>query len=155
MGKRGPKPTPTKVLEARGSWRARGRQGEPKPALALTDQPAPGWISKQAKPHWQEISRMLVDTGILTAADRPALALLCDELAVYIHCRDTCWNEGFEVECAGGWKRHPLATQKDKSWAAVLKMFAEFGLTPSSRSGIKVPDPDEGAQDKSRFFRVQ
>ena len=81
MGKRGPKPTPTKILQNRGSWRGKKNPNEPRPELATVETPPPSWLNPQAKEHWQEISEFLCVRGLLTVADRPALALLCSQKA--------------------------------------------------------------------------
>jgi phage terminase small subunit len=47
----------------------------------------------------------------------------------------------------------PQVAEYHKLAAMLLKLEAEFGLTPSSRSRIQVPsEPPKTQQAKSRFF---
>src|SRR5262245_50932234 len=76
MAGRGPAPTPTSVLEARGSWRAKTRAGEPR---LPTERPSgPAWLSKEAQAEWRRVTRELLRMGVLAKADRAMLAEYCE-----------------------------------------------------------------------------
>ena len=72
MGTRGPSPTPTRVLELRGSWRANARPGEPKPDAARPKPPK--WLGAEARQAFLYLSRQLDAMGVLTRLDQNALA---------------------------------------------------------------------------------
>jgi P27 family predicted phage terminase small subunit len=95
--------------------------------------------------YWRQIAPVLDDMRVLTAADGIPLALLCDALADYVAARkaiDTAEEEtGTRFIAAtdkGNLIQHPAVGVANKSWERVLKACREFGLTPSSRSSVRV-----------------
>ena len=161
MGKRGPQPTPTAVLAARGSWRAAARKGEPQPKIGVPE--CPSWISDIGREYWTEIAGMLAELGVMTEADRYPLALLVDALARYIAARDAVTTDGvldqnkatYTTE-GGAVCQHPAVGQMHKAWEQVLKLSREFGLTPASRAGITVgaTSGEADGEKKDRLFRL-
>jgi P27 family predicted phage terminase small subunit len=169
MGQRGPAPTPTSILNARGSWRAKQRQGEPQPTKGAP--PMPRWLSKEAKAEWKRIVPELLALGLLTLVDRTALACYCQAYAELVEATRLVDQEGRILEVpvfnkAGEQtgttrKAHPAVRLQRDAFARVKAFLGEFGLTPASRPRVNVPagrGPDafgrfpEGGQDKSRFF---
>jgi phage terminase small subunit len=78
MSKPGPKPTPGKVLEMRGSWRAKDRlKNEPGhtngSGQANVYMMAPTWLSDDAKVIWKQVVAHLRPLGILGKMDTNAL----------------------------------------------------------------------------------
>ena len=134
MGQRGPKPTPTALLKLRGSWRADTRQGEPRPEVGLP--PPPSWLTKSALRHWPEIGDYLCGLGVMAAAHGPALAMLCENLALYIRLAKS--------------KKHAFSDAKFKAWDRVMKSLREFGLTPSSITSIRVIQPNQTPAEADR-----
>lgn len=87
MGKRGPKPTPTRILKYRGSRRAQSRTKEPEPPPIVPDDPAdvaPPWpLADAAREIWDQLIVLLAPMGILTLADKFTLARYCDWVTLY------------------------------------------------------------------------
>jgi P27 family predicted phage terminase small subunit len=142
MGKRGPKPTPNKTLEMRGSpWAkyAPNRKGVDAPDPVVETSPCPDWVTGLAREHWDEISQMLKDQDVLTRMDNIALALLVDALAQYIQAKQE--HEGGSVTITtaqGNVIQDPCVGVINKAWERVLKALREFGMTPSSRTAVSV-----------------
>lgn len=67
MGMRGPMPTPTAQLEARGSWRAKLNPSEPRPEPGKPK--CPKEFSKAERAAWNGVCRVLADMDVLTIAD--------------------------------------------------------------------------------------
>jgi phage terminase small subunit len=55
MGKRGPQPTPTKILQLRGSWRAKKRPANVSQTPLKSH--APAWLDAEAKKIWKAKNR--------------------------------------------------------------------------------------------------
>jgi phage terminase small subunit len=125
MRGRKPKPTNLKILE--GCRRDRINPGEP--AIAPGSVEAPGWLEGLARDHWDELAPILAGARVLSIADRAGLAVLCDD---YRRLRSD----------PDDWKA------RDR----YRRMLIEFGLTPSSRSRLKVPA--EGPADELEEFLV-
>ena len=154
MGKRGPKRAPIETLARRGSWLAAQRieDGAPLPPRATPD--PPDWLSKDAGEHWPILVELIGDTGVLTAQDAPALALLADAIAFYIRVRrERDRNPLTTTTTRGDERAAPLLATTKAAWGDVLKALAEFGLTPSSRSAIQVPR-DAPPADKAKPSRA-
>lgn len=106
---------------------------------------------------------MLREMGVLTKADGLALALLCEPLVRYIEARDLVEAEAkgpdkikfIATTDKGTVYQHPLVGVMNKAWEQAAKMAREFGLTPSSRSGLHATPPKKPATGgKERFFKV-
>lgn len=142
-GRGGPKPVPTSMLAVRGSRYVRRRGGEPRTARTL---PAcPTWVSPDARKYWREIGGVLDGMKVMTVADRVALGLLVDALAHYIAVKQAVYGTTTEAgtgmtttNAAGTLVRHPLVLLMHEAWREVLQACREFGLTPSSRTGVRL-----------------
>lgn len=143
MGARGPRPTPTSILELRGSRRAKLNRGEPQPAPGLPDPPV--WLDAEGLAVWNEITPMLDEMGVLTRIDGLALARYCSLWADWIRARQFVSRHGTtypikdgngKVKCFG---QFPEVALLHKLSLALSRMEAEFGLTPSARTRLNVP----------------
>lgn len=154
MGKRGPKPTPTAMLEARGSWRAGLREGEPKPE-PITAVACPKWLKGPARRWWPQVSQELIAMGVLTTADLLACSMLVDQIGWYMHWRAMLESEGKEMQLSkdGMLKMHPAWAAMNEAWDRVLKASREFGMTPSSRVGLTTSKAEKNNDGKKRFFK--
>src|SRR3712207_2170896 len=82
MGRRGPLPTPTPILSARGSRRANARTGEP--TLPVGVPPCPLDLGEVGKREWRRLTKLLREMGVLTKADGYLLAALCQAWSEYV-----------------------------------------------------------------------
>src|SRR5262245_15207940 len=84
MRGRKPKPTVLKVLDGNPGKRPLNER-EP---VAPTDEPmAPDWLDDEAKAEWGRVVVELRAMGLLSSADRAALAAYC-----------TCWSRWVQAE---------------------------------------------------------
>jgi P27 family predicted phage terminase small subunit len=153
---RGPAPTPDAVLRARGSRRA-GRPDEtPSPPPGRTDPPS--WLSEEAREVWTELSSVLEEMGVLTVADRHALARYCRLHVRWRRAEDFIDKHGpahplkdgnGNVKCL---MPFPQVSEAAKLAVILTRMEQEFGLTPSSRTRVKV-DPKFRLSPSARAFR--
>ena len=74
-----------------------------------------------------------------------ALALLCDSIADYVAAREIVRSAAEDQTTRflahtdkGNVIQHPAVSVMHHAWERILKSGREFGLTPSSRSGVKV-----------------
>jgi len=160
MGRRGPKPTPTPILKLRGTLREGRSRGEPIPHKDMPE--CPDWIDEEGKHAWAEIVPILKQMGVLTKIDRNALTRYCQTWSRWKKAELFIQKNG-EVytlkDDAGKIKiiqQFPQVSIANKAGQALTKLEAEFGMTPSSRSRITVPESahDHAAQAKQRFFKA-
>lgn len=142
MGKRGPPKTPTKILAARGSWRAATRPNEP--SFVGTPDP-PAHLDVAAKAKWKEISPLLVNAGVLTTADADSLAAYCDTFSRYLKAKKIVEKKGLTTDDG---RKRPEVAIVEKCSESMLRWLREFGMTPASRSNVKAEskktdDPDD------------
>jgi phage terminase small subunit len=122
---RGPAPRPTKLKVLAGVRPCRINRNEPSAPVGVPD--APDYLDATGKGLWDELAGPLGSTGVLTLADRHALGLLCDTFS--------------------RWRAKPGDIKVADQFR---KLLAEFGLTPSSRSRIRVNvEPED---DLDRFM---
>jgi P27 family predicted phage terminase small subunit len=141
MGRRGPAPTPTKLLDARGSWRG-SANAEPMPAGKPIPPP---WLQGDAKVVWDEMLDQFCSTlGVITTRDRNALARYCDVFVRWRKAADFLEKNGdvFPINDAKGklkcLQQFPQVAIYRNLALMLLRLEQEFGLTPASRTRIQV-----------------
>ena len=114
----------------------------------------PSHITGEARKEWDRITEELDAMGLLTTTDRPALALYCTVWARWRHAEQEIAKLGMIV-AAPKTKTpmlNPWLSIANKAHEQMLKLLAEYGLTPQSRHKIKVSkDTDATASDDLEF----
>jgi P27 family predicted phage terminase small subunit len=140
MGRKA-KPTSQKILEGNPGKRALNNK-EPKPDVAIPE--CPGHIKGEARREWDRITVELHALGILTKIDRAALAAYCTAWGDYVYAETHLLTEDEVIESIKGGKyQNPWVGIKTSAMDRMVRIAAEFGMTPSSRSKIKVETPSE------------
>jgi P27 family predicted phage terminase small subunit len=135
MGRRGPRPTPTKILNLRGS-RIRGAKDGVEPEAVAPICP-PG-LSRDAREEWGRIVPDLDRLGILARIDHAALVTYCESWSSYREHTRKIRKEGWLVKTQWGrMAANPRAGLLNAARSAMLRFQQEFGLTPSARTRIK------------------
>lgn len=141
MGQRGPQPTPTPILEARGSWRAKTRDGEPE----VTGIPlCPDWLSDDAKQAWNRLIPMLTSAGIIGEVDENALTRYCQTFALWQICAKFTAEHGmtYPVRNVAGkvtdFKEFAQVGRASRLSDQLLRIEQNFGMTPSARASLSV-----------------
>ena len=162
MGKRGPKPTPLTLLKARGSKRAKDREGGPEAPPGCPDPPV--YLRPEARRTWELVVGQLDDMGILSEADGNALARYCQAVAKYIVCEEVLTKDGLTYEQIGTNGAKTIRERPESKLAIKLseecrKIENLFGLNPSARTDLaprRIPKKSENRgrrkKTKSRFF---
>jgi len=113
---------------------------EPKPPTGAPTRPA--WLSPEAKRAWRYLEPRLLKLGLLTELDRMNFAILCQSWADYVEAvkdlRQFGWSfttdKGYEGPRASVGKMH-------KAEERISQLGAKFGLSPSDRARISIPEP--------------
>jgi len=129
-------PTATKILNGNPGKRAlNDREAEPPPKLPR----APTYLSKAAKAEWRRMGGRLLEVGLMTALDETALAAYCQAFSNWVDANKEIQEQGATVWTAqGGLARSPWVSIAAEAWKEMTRMLGEFGMTPSSRSKVKV-----------------
>ena len=134
MGLRGPVPKPTALRIASG--RQAYNYGEPQPDK--TPPPCPDYLDDVARSEWDRQVEILMDMGVLTEADGPALATLC--VATSILARAQKELETSDLTVSEGSRVNPIITVINTQIDTITKISREFGLTPAARTRIRADD---------------
>jgi len=140
-GKRGLPPTPTAVLAARGSWRAKIRKKEP---VAPSGTPTrPGWVSGEARKVWPKVVAALRDLGTLARTDGAALGRYCCLLVRWVKANAVLMEQGDVYEMLTKdrgvvFKARPEVEIVASLSTLLLRLEQEFGLTPSARARLAI-----------------
>ena len=147
MRGRKPKPTTIRLLEGNPGKRAVNSR-EPTPPSGIPR--CPKYLDKEARREWIRTSKVLHQMGLLSLADRTALAAYCVAYSRWLDSETQVKKFGAIVKSPekGFPMKSPYLTIADQAMESMRKFMVEFGLTPSSRSRIKVPD---GGQAKDEF----
>jgi P27 family predicted phage terminase small subunit len=158
MGRRGPKPEPTKLRLLRGN-------PSKKPASPAEPQPPtdgvsmPPHLGEVAARRWGELLPMLQATRVMTRADVEALARYCDTWEWWLAVRaklkaegDTypILNDGGEVKYIA---QRPEVAIAHKLSQQLRQLESDFGLSPAARASLKV-EPDAKAESAIDKFRA-
>ena len=146
MRGRKPKPTTLKIIEGNPGKRPLNDR-EPIPPETIPD--CPDWLDQTAQQEWERMSNILQEMGLLTTADRSALAAYCVAYSRWVQAEQQVQKFGTIVKSPekGFPMKSPYLTVADQALEAMRKLMVEFGLTPSSRSRIRVPE----GRDRSEF----
>lgn len=138
MGKRGPARTPEALKVLEGTYREDRHGGSLK--LRPGEPRRPVWLCEAASLIWDEVvCELSLVPGLLCEADGAALALYCDARRQYHEYDEQIRSDGLTTESlTAGTKAHPLLTHRNAARAAVDKLGAKFGLTPSDRASLKM-----------------
>ena len=148
MGRRGPPPKPSALKRLEGTYRPdRAARNELELPVGLPE--APNWLDLEARNEWARVVPVLHETGVLTTLDGGRLADYCMTHSLAIKATRRYQREGLVIRSPQGIKAHPAVAIAKDARAQARILAAEFGLTPSGRSRVSVPEkrPSDGAAE--------
>ena len=158
MGKRGPRPTPTKLKILRGNpGKRRLNNDEPQPPSDGISMPP--HLGEVAAVRWRELLPMLQAVKVMTQADVESLARYCDTYEWWLLTRaklraegDTypILNDGGEVKYIA---QRPEVAIAHKLAQQLRQLEQDFGLNPAARASLHVEKPQTTTDDEdARMF---
>ncbi len=141
MGLRGPAPKATALRVLEGNpGKLPINDAEPRPEGKAKP---PEWLSRRGRREWRTLAPTLEACGLLTSADAVPFATLCDAIVNLADATRLVEEQGAVIEDEHGRRINPALRAQRNYTEVVLKLSQRFGLTPSDRTGIKVPKPKE------------
>ena len=106
----------------------------------------PRWLSPIAKTEWKRAAPLLFDIGLLCREDMVAFSGYCENYAILVQCGNYIQKKGGYAKYLAGTNSQtaPHTTAMNKAFTMVKVFAAEFGLTPSSRGRIEIPEAPSG-----------
>ena len=139
----GRKPLPTQLKLVKGTARPhRMNPAEPQPVVAT---PAPPeHLDEAAAGKFTELAELLARHGVMTELDAGALARYAVIWRRWLEAEAEVKRRGPVVKTAGGnIIQNPFLSVANKCLAQMGQIESEFGLTPSSRTRIRMAAPAE------------
>jgi P27 family predicted phage terminase small subunit len=135
---RGRKPLPSNVVRLRGNpGKRRLNDAEPRPAPKVPACPA--CLGEEARKEWQRLAKELVGLGLLTGLDCAMLAAYCQAHALWIEAVSSIERYGTMVKSPNGLPmQSPYVAVANRQVDIMVRIASEFGMTPSSRTRIRV-----------------
>jgi P27 family predicted phage terminase small subunit len=99
---------------------------------------------------------VLKDMGLLSLADRTALAAYCTAYSRWVQAEEQVRKFGAIVKSPekGFPMKSPYLVIADQALETMRKFMVEFGLTPSSRSRIRIPDDPHAIDEFEAFLEA-
>jgi P27 family predicted phage terminase small subunit len=157
---KGRKPEPRSLKILRGVRDDRINHQEPIPPPGPPEPPE--HLDAIARGEWQRMADVLGRMGLLSRAEGPALTLYCEAYSKWLRARAEIVKRGMVVERdiinSNGHKTgtrifaNPAMQIEMMSMRLMKDLLVEFGMTPSSRSRIRV---DQKPPDKLSAFLAE
>ncbi len=137
----GRKPLPTHLKVVKGTARPhRLNKDEPKPAVASPEPPA--HLDERAKAKFVAMAEMLARHGVMTELDAGALARYAVVWCRWVDAEAEIKRRGPVVKTTSdNIIQNPFLAVANKCLLQMAQIESEFGLTPSSRSRIRMAEP--------------
>ena len=148
---RKPKPTYLKILEDEKN-KDRINQNEPKPAQPSLISPL--WLTEDAKKIWNKYASILEGLQIFKQTDEFAFACLCQEAGRYVKLQKEINKKKSYVtkNIRHGDKPIPEMAMARECLKHIKSLMLEFGLTPSSRGKISIPNDGDEESDLEKIL---
>ena len=150
----GRRPIPTALKLLRGNPGKRPlNDREPTPRAKLPN--APDYLSDVAKKEWRRTGRRLAALGLVTEIDGTALAAYCVAFARWVEAEEKIQLFGTVIKVGNSLQVSPYLSVANKAMFQMCRLLGDFGMTPSSRSRVKVEKNDGGNDEEAAFFGVR
>jgi P27 family predicted phage terminase small subunit len=137
MRGRRPKPTRLKILTGNPGKRPMNAN-EPRPEPTVPD--CPPELGPVARKEWDRLANELASLKILTVLDRAALAAYCNAYGLWAEATEAIQKYGTMVKSPTGFPiQSPYVSIANRQAEIMIRIAAEFGFTPASRSRISTP----------------
>lgn len=145
-----PKPTAMKKLAGNPGKRALNKQ---EPKLPVDIPQPPEILNDAALTEWERVVKELFATGVITLADRAALAAYCMAYSRWLEAEEYLEQHSWTYTTEKGNEiQSPYVGIANQLRMQVVKFATEFGMTPSSRSRVNaVPKDDADQLERSLF----
>jgi P27 family predicted phage terminase small subunit len=146
---RGRPSKPKAVLKAAGTYR-NDRHGDSLDVPVQKPEPQ-AEMSEISQRTFEQLSKRLEQLGVISDLDAMGLQMLSDAWEDYLAARSVVKKLGttYESETANGSIRrtNPEVAIMQEAWSRVHKMLQQFGLTPSSRMRMTMPEKTQDIED--------
>ncbi|MBN2024069.1 MAG: phage terminase small subunit P27 family [Pirellulales bacterium] len=139
MATRGRKPNPSALNRLRGNPGKRATNKR-EPKIKAEIPPCPRHLDAEAKKEWRRVAGILQKHGLLTQVDRAVLVAYCRAWSLFVEADRHVRERGMTMVSpkTGAVYQSPYMNQLTAAMKDLVRFAAELGMTPSSRSRVKV-----------------
>ena len=143
MAGRKPKPREVQIAEGR-HLKNPGRFVDEVPETLSTEPQMPEHLDDRAQAEWQRLEEIMRAGGTWSATYQTAIEIYCETYSNYRRALDLvrATGQALRQTAADGQveiKRNPYSVELHKYKEETIKLMTELGITPSSRSRVKLP----------------
>ena len=148
----GRRPLPTEVKRLRGNPGKR-KLNDQEPGVPIGEPEMPADLPELAQVEWKSIVPLLLQMGVLSKVDGKALVGYCYAWARLMQAEKEINDRGIILdepvtdkegnEIGTRTKANPACALADRAMVRMKSFLIEFGLTPASRSKLKVDKPKD------------
>jgi P27 family predicted phage terminase small subunit len=114
----------------------------------------PPHLTQVARREWRRLATPLYEVGVLTLADRAALAAYCQAYARWVEAEERLQETPMLLKTPSGYaQQSPWLTIANKQLELMARYMSELGLTPAARSRVAVSG-NGGAGTDMRFVVI-
>ncbi len=133
-----PKPTALRLLEG-DKHTERINKNEPKPSDSSLVSPV--WLTDEGIKLWNNYASVFKNLNTFKKTDEMSFATWCQEMGRYIELQGIITTKGYTTtNIRNGDKAIPEMAMARECLKNARALAIEFGMTPSSRSKLSVPD---------------
>ena len=104
----------------------------------------PAHLSPDAKRHWRDVCTRMEQAGFLSLLDKEAIGLYVSLWCRWREAQSKIADEGVVIPTGrGGSQENPWYKIEFKTLQEMSKILESFGMTPRSRTKMKVIEPEQ------------
>jgi P27 family predicted phage terminase small subunit len=103
----------------------------------------PSHLQGEARKEWRRMGKKLLECGLITEIDGPALALYCQSWSRWVEAEENLVKYGTVIKSPSGFPiQSPYLAIANKSMAQMTRLLVEFGMSPSARTRVAFNKPE-------------
>src|SRR5579863_2689602 len=145
--------------------KAEGNRGKRKtnrkePAPRPGEPRKPSCLSREARKVWPEVVEILEQAGVLDKRDGIAIASLCSTMVLFKQADAAIAKFGSlhaeldETTGVGVLRTAPAVRVRSDALKHLRAIWQAFGLDPSSRAGVQIPEPDPNSRSETALDAI-
>ena len=106
----------------------------------------PAWLQGKGRTLWESLGPELLRVGLMSAMDAAVFAVLCQVWSDWRDARSAREREGDVIVTSTGYRAATAEYFIERQLRMdLIRLAGEFGMTPSSRSGLHAASDEQGS----------
>jgi P27 family predicted phage terminase small subunit len=135
----------------RGTFNITKAKDETEPKF-LTEPPPEYFTDTSVRKEWDRLAAILRRNGLLTEVDGEALIKYCELYIMWKDASAKVRRDGVCLKGKYGPVQHPAFKAVIMLGAQIKTLLCEFGMTPASRTRVRVKEEDKTKSEEETLF---